>query len=362
MVKKALLSLGMSVTLCSNVFAASTALGQKPDINPKDYVNVLTWWGYLDDPRISQEVKNQCGVNLSYDEYYTNEEFANIFAKQKNHYDLIIFSNLMYGSVKEQVANNNSDLYKVADNYYPYFKNYYFSHGYPHNVVFFTHAMMGFMYNPEVMNVTPNENIFDIFKSIGNNYVVIVDDPAEVRNLLTLGYNTSGQKWPADIYDQDGMVKLNYQNFSRITQNSNVFVTNDFNQIYKLPNFAMSFMWSGDALLFIQQSNKPYKFMLDPKLSYVCTDLLAELKPSPQASCVAHVLESPKVMSIVENESYYFSPYFQDTVNDPNFHAIYQETKQMLPGLSWIQPVPNFKKYDQQWEAVKLKINAKDNH
>lgn len=344
------------ILLSSHLFAASNTV----QTNKEPWVNVLTWWGYLDDPRIKQEVQNQCHVNLSYDEYYTNEQFLNMYNKQHQNYDILIFSNLLYGGMEGKIADNQSNLWQVSNNYYPYFKQYYLSHGYAHNVVFFTHAMMGFLYNPNVIQIAPDQNIFNIFKNAGDNYVILVDDPAEARNLLSLGYRTSGQEWPPSTYDKQGMANLTYDNLIRVTQNSKVFITNDFNQIYKLPNFAFSFMWSGDALLSVQQSGKPYKFVLHPNLSYVCTDLLAQIKETPAASCVANVLTGQKVMGVVEQSSYYFTPYFVNTVNTPDFNRLYQQTKQILPKLSWIQPLTlsQFNQYDKQWEQVKIDLNA----
>ena len=351
-------ALAVPLVFCNQLQAAN-----KPNNEP--WVNVLTWWGYLDDPRIKQEVQDQCHVNLSYDEYYTNEQFLSMFNKYKQNYDILIFSNLLYNGMQSKIADNNSDLWQVSNDYYPYFKQYYQSHDYDHNVVFFTHSMMGFLYNPDLIHIDPSQNIFEIFKDAGSNYVILVDDPAEVHNLLNLGYQTSGQNWPSSIYGSDGMLKLNYDNLKRVTQNSNVYITNDFNKIYTLNNFAFSFMWSGDALLSVDQSNKPYKFSLHPDLSYVCTDLLAQIKETPAASCVAHVLAGQKVMGIVENSSYYFSPYFQNNVNTPDFNALYAETKAILPKLSWIQPmtIEQFNDYDKEWEQVKLDLdNAKPAH
>lgn len=330
-------------------------------LNNEKSVNVLSWWGYLDDPRISNAIESQCHVKLSYDEYYTNEEFEKIFNEKKDNYDIIIFSNLIYGSVRNKIENNNSTLFKVAENYYPYFKNYYFTHNYPHNVVFFTHAITGFMYNPSVISINSNQSIFDIFNNAKNNYVILIDDPAEVENLLSLGYLTSGQTWPKEIYTSKNKVKLNYDNLHKITQNSNVFVTNDFNQIYKLNNFAFSFMWSGDSLLAIQQSKKPYKFVLNSKLSFICTDLLAQLKETPQARCVARVLEQPNVMKYVQDSSYYFTPYFQNTTDSSLYHKLYRETKQLLPSLSWIQPAQNFDSLADEWKRIKLQLNEQNN-
>jgi hypothetical protein len=319
------------------------------NIKTNKSVNVLSFWGYLDDSRIKNTIESKCKVKFSNDTYYTNEEFLNIFNKSSDSYDIIIFSNLTYGSIKNKIVNNDSKLWKVSYNYHPYFKNYYFSHQYPHNIVFFTHALMGFMYNPNKINISPNQNIYEIFRNAKNNDVILVDDPSEINNLLRLGFKHQ-------ISSNKKFSELDYDKLKNVTQHSKIFITNDFNQIYKKENFALAFLWSGDALLYIKNSKKPYKFVLNPYLSFICTDLLAQLRETPEAKCVAEALESPKIMQYVQDSTYYFSPYFINNSDNKNFSILYTQTKEILPKLTWIQPLPNFTKYINKWDDIKLKL------
>lgn len=318
-------------------------------ISKNKQINVLSFWGYLDNPNIKTSIENKCKVRFSNDAYYTNEEFLNIFNKKADNYDIIIFSNLAYGSIKDKIANNRSSLWKVSNDYYPYFKQYYLTHRYPHNIVFFTHALMGFMYNPEKINISSTQNIFEIFKNAGSNDVILIDDPAEVNNLLKLGYKNS-DKFKYNFSD------LEYSKLKLVTQQSKLFITNDFNQIYTKQNFAFAFLWSGDALLYIKNSKKSYQFTLHPSLSFVCTDLLAQLKETSEAKCVAEMLETPEIMSYVQSSTYYFTPYFQNNVDNPQFSRLYGQTKEILPKLMWIQPLANFSQYVSKWENIKLQV------
>lgn len=334
---------------CCLLIAFSSVVYGLPLEQPKK-INVLAFWGYLDNPNIKKSIESTCKVQFSHDSYYTNEEFLETFNNHSSDYDVIIFSNLAYGNIKNKIADNQTDLWKVSLNYYPYFKKYYLEHHYPHNVVFFTHALMGFMYNPNIINILPNQNIFEIFKNAGNNDVVLVDDPAEINNLLTLGDKTS-----KNFSNKNSNIKINYTNLKKVTQNSKLFITSDFNQIYINESFAFAFLWSGDSLLYINRSNKPYKFVLNRSLSFICTDLLAQIKQTPQAKCVARMLGTPEIMQYVQESTYYFTPYFQNNIDNLQFKELYTETKKMLPYLTWIQPVSDFSEYNIQWNKIKIR-------
>ncbi|MBA2650467.1 MAG: hypothetical protein H0U75_12905 [Legionella sp.] len=136
----------------------------------KKTVNVIAFYGFLEDPKIKNAVEKQCHVNFSHDAYYTNAEFLHDFHKQKDSYDVMIFSNMVYGSIKNQLPSiENSNLWKSAAEYYPFFKDYYLKHNYTHNTAFFTHAIVGFMYNPELIDIRPEEKMGEIFKSAKDN-------------------------------------------------------------------------------------------------------------------------------------------------------------------------------------------------
>ncbi len=326
---------------------------------PEKTVNAVAFYGFLEDPRIGQAVEDQCHVKFSHDAYYTNADFLNAFNKHPNSYDVMIFSNLIYGSIKNQLPDiPTSNLWESSSNYYPYLKEYYLTHDYTHNTAFFTHAIVGFMYNPKLITITPNESMSDIFKSAKNHTVVLVDDSGEIGNLLTTGFKNS----PEIPKNKDGTVSLTYDNLKRMTQGTKVFITSDFNKIYDSPDFAFSYIWSGDALLYIKSSGKPYKFVIPSNASSICTDLIVQMKDTPEAACAARVMQSQPTLKYFEEDTYYFSPYFKNNMNDPSYTSLYNQTGKILPKLQMIQPVSNFQKeYNNQWDLIKLKVDHDDN-
>lgn len=349
--KKKLL-LFICVLLANNLHATINTTSKKT-------VNVTAFYGFLEDPKIQKAVEQQCNVNFSHDAYYTNAEFLRDFYKQKDSYDVMIFSNMVYGSIKNQLPNIiNSNLWKSSAEYYPYFREYYRSHDYTHNMAFFTHAIVGFMYNPALIDIRPDEKMSDIFKSAKDNNVILVDDSGEIGNLLTIGYSEDQNIKK----NNDGSVSLTYKNLKRMTQDARIHITSDFNKIYDSKNFAFSYIWSGDALLYMKKSGKPYKFVIPSNASSICTDLIVQMKETPEASCVARVLQNQSTLEYFEKSTYYFSPYFKNHIDDKSYISLYEKTKRTLPQLRMIQPVANFEKdYNNGWSKIKLKISNDNN-
>lgn len=320
----------------------------------KPTINALAFWGFLDDTKITQVIENNCNVKFAHDNYYTNSEFLNIFNQRKTDYDVIIFSNLIYGSIKSRIPNIRSNLWKNANNYYPYFKNYYKTHNYSSNAAFFTHSMVGFLYNPKLISINKQQSMFDIFKNAKHNDVILVDDSGEIGNMLSVAYNTKNKT-------SNKQTKLTYANLKQLTQNTKVYITSDFNKIYDNPKFAFAYIWSGDALLYLKKSHKPYKFIMPPKSTSICTDLVVQMKDTPAAKCVANILASPLLLKTFESDSYYFSPYFKNNLHDPSYTAIYNQVKSNLANYHMMTPVQHFTNYyDEQWDTIKLKYSQEN--
>lgn len=348
MIKKLLLACLWGILTANLLYASTSKISKKT-------INVIAFYGFLEDPRIKNAVEKQCNVKFSHDSYFTNAEFLHDFYTQKDSYDVMIFSNMVYGSIKNQLPNIvRSNLWKSSSEYYPYFREYYQTHHYTHNTAFFTHAIVGFMYNPKLINITPNEKMSDIFKSAKDNNVILVDDSGEIGNLLTIGFSDD----KSIKKNSDGSVSLNYKNLKRMTQDTKVYITSDFNKIYDSKNFAFSYIWSGDALLYIKKTGKPYKFVIPSNASSICTDLIVQMKYTPEASCVAHVLQNQSTLQYFEKNTYYFSPYFKNHINDKSYIALYEKTKETLLKLRMIQPVENFERdYNDQWNKLKFKLS-----
>jgi hypothetical protein len=261
---------------------------------------------------------------------------------------VIILSNLIYGSVRNQLPRFNSELWKKSDNYHPYIKKYYLSHNYGQNTAFFTHAMVGFLYNPKLININQNQDIFEIFRNAESNNVVLVDDSGEIGNMLTEAYK---QK-----YKINTQTKLTYDNLKKLTQNAHVYITSDFGKVFDNPKFAFAYVWSGDALKYIKDSKMPYKFVMPLSATSICTDIIVQMKNTPAAKCVAEALTSRELLNYFENDTYYFSPYFTKDVDDPLYNELYKQVIINLPKYKMIQPVHDFNEYyDSNWSEIKVK-------
>ena len=341
--------LKLIATLCSSIIAVSFNMAHSAGASEKPNVNATAFFGFLDDPKITEIIDKKCNVNFSHDSYPSNAEFLHTFNTNADDYDVMIFSNLIYGSIKDRLPKFNSNLSSVSNNYYPYFKDYFKTHGYTQNTAFFTHAMVGFLYNPKLIKVSPDDTIFDLFKKAKNNDVILVDDSGEIGNLVTQAYN--------EKYKKNSQTKLTYKNLKELTQNTHVYVTSEFNKIYDNPKFAFAYIWSGDALLYLKKSHKPYKFFMPTHATSICTDLVVQMKDTPQAKCVAEALASPELLKYFEKDSYYFSPYFKNNIKDPIYTQVYNQAKANLANYTMIEPVYDFENYyNKNWENIKLKL------
>ena len=158
------------------------------------------------------------------------------------------------------------------------------------------------------------------------------------------------------VYKIKSQTKLSYDNLKKLTQNTNVYITSDFGKVFDNPKFAFAYVWSGDALRYIKESKKPYKFIMPIAATSICTDIIIQMKNTVHAKCVAKALTSSEFLNYFENDTYYFSPYFKNDVNDPLYNEVYQQTKINLSKYKMIQPVYDFDNYyDSQWNIIKVK-------
>ena len=322
-------------------------------------VNVITWWGYLDSPAVAQEVKDKCSVNLSHDTYYTNNEFLRRVSTNKTRYDIIIFSQTIYDLVKNQIPKNNVNLTAISEKFNPIIRSQYRHGNFPHNVIYFMHSLSGFLWNPKVINLSSQDTVEDIFKKADKNIIVMIDDPVEIWNIINKTY---GSKDNTGFKNYNDTVQLNSANFKRLIQNTTVYMANNYNQTYDQKNFAFAFGWSGDAIVYMKQAKKPFRFLIHPKLSYISSDLMAVINDDPQTICVAKVLMSKKVLDIVENNTYYFSPYGDyQAVKLPVYQSVYQEVFKKLPSIQWLEaPLSSadFEKMTNAWNEIQLNMRS----
>ncbi len=344
----------LKTVLCFLVFFIFSAIAIAATASHSKVINILTWWGYLNYPEIVNEAEKKCGVKISFDEYYSNDEFLRRWHGQNDHYDIIIFSDTISKMVKNKIPNfKNSTLWQQSSSYNKTIKIHYDKGKYPHNVVYFIHSLTGFLWNPKNITLSNNDSVISIFNKAKQQYVIVIDDSVEEKKMIEESLELSSKKEIPDNY-------IKMENFKKVVQNSTVYVANGYCKIYEDPKFAFSFTWSGEAVVSLVKSNKSYKFLIHPRLSYIASDLLAQTTNKKDSFCVAKFLSSRKGMSILQNKDYYFSPYADyDSVDNPVFKKIYKKFVTSLPLLTWIESVneEDFQKINRSWQLIKLSLS-----
>jgi hypothetical protein len=321
----------------------------------QSYTNILTWWGYLDhlSPAELKKIDQQCHTTISYDDYYSNDQFIDRFKNSPAHYDIIIFSDTIYKSIENKIDLPNSNLYLEANEYNPIIRKHYINLHLPHNVVFFIHALTGFLYNPETIKISQSDSIANIYRKAKGNIVVIINDPVEANFLIGLSIN-NGKKNISTYKNY-----LTWENFQQLFQNDHVIITNSPQKIVRLNNFSFAFEWSGDAIDLVNHSHGNLKFMVYPRLSYVSTDLLAELNAKSTTNCVAHALTTKRFLANIQNTNFYFSPYGDDSSStNKDFINVFNQTFNNLPNLLWNTSLTNkeLEELKKSWQYIQFKI------
>ena len=92
----------------------------------KPTVNILTWWGYLDDPGLIARTEKACDVKISHDVYYSNDEFLRRWRGSEDNYDILIFTESIYNSAAPHLPIIETPLWQEANDYNPVIKAHYF--------------------------------------------------------------------------------------------------------------------------------------------------------------------------------------------------------------------------------------------
>jgi hypothetical protein len=317
--------------------------------NPKGTVNILTWYEYLRSPEITSAIKDQCGVEIFYDEYYSISECLSRVTAIRDfyHYDIVIFPSDIYELIKEKVKIKNSDLNKVVKEYSNNIKDHYLLQGYPSNIVYFTLTLYGFIWNPGVLTLSNSDSIASMFKKSKDNIVILLNSLIGVWNLIDIN-----RRLPRELLAQA---------FEKIIQSADIYTTNGYNKLYDRDRFAFAFQRSGDIVFTIKASkNKNLSFLAHPDYSYLSPDLMAELNSRPETRCAARVLTRKKTLDIIQEKTYYLSPYgTYKSVNDPVFRRVYSCLFDNADKVRWLDSffaknASEYKELRNMWDKIHL--------
>ncbi len=325
--------------------------------SPKNAVNILTKYNYLRSPKIAKMIKEKCGVDISYDEYYASSECADFISESGglNYYDIIIFPNGIYELFSKKIAMTGSTLNQITKYYNPVIKKLYYSRDYPSNVVYFAISVPGFIWNPDTVNISKDDGIEQMFLKAQNNTVILKNSRAAILKLIGNNYDMS----PTALADR----------FKKIIAIANVYITNSYNKLYDRNNFAFAFQNSGDAIAIIKKSkNKKLHFLIHPKYSYLTYDVLVEINLRPETRCVAKILAGKEALKIMQTETFYLSPYETYlSVDSPLFQEAYKPLFDKSYDLKWFNPftggnVEKHNKLQSMWHKIHVLPQIMKNH
>jgi hypothetical protein len=315
---------------CLILFAAQSVFASQSTT-----VNILSWWGYLDKPWVSEFLKDKCHTAISFDEYYTNEEFNRRFREYDIDYDIIIFSDTIYNLVKDEIRNKGNSLDKVTNNYNEFIRKNYIRDKYPKNVVYFLHSVTGLLWNPTNFKLNSKKDFYSIPSKDKSKYFIIIDDPIETRLI------------------SDNFTK---KDFIKLLKLENTYITNDLEPFYDREDFAAAYLWSGDLLKVAMKSKKKLIFTTDQSYSFISSDLIASLNNNPSTSCVAGALASKPFLDKLQNDTSYISPYADTKViKDLATRRIYENIFKNISDFKWISPLSkrDFHNLNRKWDSIK---------
>lgn len=260
----------MKLLLGLSLLLSSTSFGQT--------LNVLSWWGYVNNSTLQNLVQETCDVNLSIDSYYTDNEFIERILLNQESYDIAIFSNILTKLVSAKLALTQSPLQNTVNHYLPAIQDHLAKVKNPKNFYIYGLTISGILINK---NITTYQHVANNFFELANNYkLIILDDPIEGLQFINHHNN------------------INYKN---------LYITNGYNKIYQSANFAAAFIWAGDALENIKQHHE-LKFYLDDQYSHLTYDIITHLNNDEKTICATKVLLSHKAQEIMQDNDLYLSP------------------------------------------------------
>lgn len=313
-------------------------------------VNVITWWGYLNYPELLHPIEQACNATISFDEYYSDQEFLSRVNKVP--YDIAIYSNASLKTFFNQVKPANVDIKTgLVGNYQKDILKAYQSESIPANTVYFQLSLIGFLWNPRNVTLEKSDSIETIFAKAKGKTIVLPDEPLQVLKLL------SNTKYAGNPKKANEIPIPSVDGINQLTDGTKIVTAVSLGEIYKNPNFAFAYSWSGEAMDKVINNSLDYRFLIHPQLSHWATDVLTLITRKPAAECVAEKLGGATFLNTLSaNHSYYFSPYINSTTSGSKD---YQDmSKDFYTSVDHLQKTPNiseaeYNRLSQEWRRIK---------
>lgn len=309
-------------------------------------VNIISWWGYFNKEIIS-ELERECACKVSYDEFYSIDEFLRRFQEQE--YSIAIFPQSTYNFVSHKIAQKGANISHIKKTYAPNVLSSDFAKNLPDNVGIFAIEAAGFLYHTEKLNIDPSKSLEEIFTQLKGKKIIILDNPIEPMKLVAkLGENLD----PSEAI----------QRFKKLFTGIEVILSNDIANFINDDQIVLLHAWIGNSYEIIKKYPK-FKFFHHPKVSYIGGDLIASLNNSVETSCVVRALSGKKFNTKILSRDFRMSPFGILSSSNIDIEKLYLSVNneffdQTYNNLKWHgrPSISEFHKISDLWQKIKLEI------
>jgi hypothetical protein len=327
--KKIICSLAATLLLSKNAFA----------------VNVVAWINFI-KPEVVLELENDCNTKISVDGYYSTDEFLKKMKQYK--YDVGIFSSEIYDVIENKIDTSSDHFKNIKQNYHPNINKLFKKQIFSNKTGLFSLTTTGFLYNPNVVQISENNSIADIFAKAQGKEVSIIDEPIESFKLITKGRRASEAHITSESVPQ----------LQQLVAGTKPLITNDIKAIVKKEDFAFSYTWSGVAFMRIRE-NPHLKFIHHPDLTYASADLIAPFSADAKVLCVTKKLASKRYIDKSMAYVHFFSPYEVPTnFVHKEYQAVHRTFLDDYNSLKWLEDLNNneYNRLNKIWSQFKVAI------
>lgn len=347
----------------------------------KDHVKILSWWGYINEQTLIDDIEIKCKTSLMIDEYYTNSEF--IRRMDNFEYDIHIYSDTASQLTSRKLESDMPDIRYLTKSYNKHILKRFETEHRKLNTVFFALSGTVFVWNTSIIDPNTLYNL-DVFKKrLSGSILILLDDPVEIYSLiepnLTQELRNKISKSNKDPFGLDIFLK-----------GMDVRISNNLISSSTGKPFALSYTWSGAAVDFYkiisessnfkenteyknshtriqrlgakgypsyEQDSRNYDYTFHPNFSHISTDLLTLTNNKKSAKCVADQIGHGSKHLEVLNSTYYLSPTLAIPKNADKFYLdMYKKFMLIFPNMRWKKQVSNkqYQKLNTQWQKIRM--------
>jgi len=313
-------------------------------------VNIISWWGGVDDA-VKQAAEKKCNTKISVDTYYSSDELLRRVDNAK--YSLAIFGSEVYNALKDKIVTEQQAFTAIKKQYHPNVLRLFYKQDFGKNTAIMTLNNSGILYNKNLLTVSKDTNLNYLYENAKGKKINFLDEPLESLKFVTHGKNVSDFSVT--------QTQKHIEEFKKLISGSSVLISNSNKEIIKYPDFAFSYTWA--CIGFKRVRDYPnLAYTSHPTLSFVSADLIALFSNDKETQCVAEQLASKSAVDKNAVGAFYFSPFGLPA--DLPKNEFWQEHKRFLDdydSLKWLEypEKGQYVKISNLWEKLKIGVSKK---